>query len=85
MVKKLEQSQRETNHKIKMIRQQDRRMADKLSDKLDVVDFASVQDEGDGKSANDIMEELASLACGESKGGTQSVRVPFKRVWTGQG
>lgn len=62
MVKKLEQSQRETNHKIKMIRQQQRRMADKLSDKVDVVDFASVPDEGDGKSANDIREELDSLA-----------------------
>ena len=62
MVKKLEQSQRETNHKIKMIRQQQRRMADKLSDTVDVVDFASVPDEGDGKSANDIREELDSLA-----------------------
>ncbi len=62
MVTKLEQSQRETNHKIKMIRQQQRRMADKLSDKGDVVDFASVPDEGDGKSANDIRKELDSLA-----------------------
>ena len=62
MVKKLEQSQRETNHKMKMIRQQQRRMADKSSDKVDVVDFASVPDEGDGKSANDIREELDSLA-----------------------
>ncbi len=62
MVKKLEQSQRETNHKIKRIRQQHRQMSDKLSNKVDVVDFASVPDEGDGKSANDIREELALLA-----------------------
>ena len=58
----MEQSQRETNHKIKMIRQQQRRMADKSADKVDVVDFASVPDEGDGKSANDIRKELDSLA-----------------------
>ena len=62
MVKKLEQSQRETNHKIKMIRQQQRRMADKSAYKVDVVDIASVPDEGDGKSANDIRKELDSLA-----------------------
>jgi hypothetical protein len=62
LVKKLEQSQKETNHKIKMIRQQHRRMSDKLLDKVDVMDFASVPDEGDGKSTNDMREELASLA-----------------------
>ncbi len=62
MIKKLKQSHREANHKIKMIRQQHRRMSEKLSDKVDVVDFASVPDEGDGKSANDIREELALLA-----------------------
>ena len=45
-----------------MIRQQQHRMADKSSDKVDVVDFASVPDEGDGKSANDIRKELDSLA-----------------------
>ena len=45
-----------------MIRQQQRRMADKSADKVDVVDFASVPDEGDGKSANDIRKELDSLA-----------------------
>ncbi len=36
-------------------------MADKLSDKVDIVDISSVPDEGDGKSANDIRAELALL------------------------
>jgi hypothetical protein len=62
LVQKLEQSHREANHKIKMIRQQHRRMSDKLSDKVDIVDIiSSVPDEGDGKSANDIRAELALL------------------------
>ncbi len=61
MVQKLEQSHREANHKIKMIRQQHRRMSNKLSDKDYIVDISSVPDEGDGKSANDIRAELAML------------------------
>ena len=62
MVKKFELSHREANHKIKMIRQQHRRISDKLLEKVEDVDFGSVPDEDDGKTANDVRAELAVLA-----------------------
>jgi len=45
-----------------MIRQQHRRISDKLLEKVEDVDFGSVPDEDDGKTANDVRAELAVLA-----------------------
>ncbi len=61
----------------KMIRQQHRRMSDKLSDKVDVVDYSSVPDEDDGKTANDIRAELALLE--------EKKREEHKRLASGRG
>jgi hypothetical protein len=44
-----------------MIRQQHRRISDKVSDKIEVVDFSAVPDEEDGKTANEMRAELALL------------------------
>jgi hypothetical protein len=61
LVKQLEQSHREANHKIKLIRQQHRRMSQKVLDNIEVVDFFAVPDEEDGETANEMRAELALL------------------------
>ncbi len=61
LVAKLELHQREANHKIKMIRQQHRRMSNKEADKVHTVDFSCVPDVDDEKTADDLRVELAVL------------------------
>ena len=61
MVAKLEQSKKETNHKIKMLKQQHRRIAVNLEPSLDVLDLQEVPDEDDGKSSNDLRREIVLM------------------------
>ena len=61
MVAKLEQSKKETNHKIKMLKQQHRRIAGNQEPSLDVLDLSEVPDESDRKTINDLRGELALM------------------------
>ncbi len=61
MVAKLEQSKKETNHKIKMLKQQHRRSAGHLEPELHVFDLSEVPDENDGKTINDLRVEIAIM------------------------
>jgi hypothetical protein len=62
---KLEQTKRETNHKIKMLQQQHRRSCSQRSLSADVVDLSAVPHEEDEKTDNDIREELALMETNE--------------------
>jgi hypothetical protein len=57
----LEQGKRETNHKLKIIQQQQRRQAGKMELELYVVDLADVPHEDDALSDNDLRAQLALM------------------------
>ena len=61
MVAKLEQHKRETNHKIKLILQQQRRQSGKMMDDVDMIDLSAVRYEDDGKTENDLRAALALM------------------------
>ncbi len=61
MVAKLEQSKKDTNHKIKILQQQHRRSAGIMEPQIPVVDFSNVPHEEDGKTNNDLRTEIALM------------------------
>ncbi len=61
MVGKLEQQKKEANHKIKMLRQQLRRVPDATPGSGHIVDLSEVPCEEDGTTDNDVRRELVLL------------------------
>jgi hypothetical protein len=63
MVAKLEQSKKDTNHKIKILQQQHRRSAGIMimEPQIHVVDFSNVPNEKDGKTNNDLRTEIVLM------------------------
>jgi hypothetical protein len=61
LIAKLEQGKRETNHKIKILRQQQRRRSDKMDIDWNVVDLSAVPHVDDLKTYNDLKAELDAM------------------------
>jgi hypothetical protein len=61
LIAKFEQGKRETNHKIKISRQQQRRSSDNMVNNWIVVDLSAVPHEDDKKTDNDLRAELAAM------------------------
>ncbi len=82
VVGKLERNKSDANHKIKMLRQQLRRVQDSLPKTAGVLDFSEIPCEEDGTTMNDLRRKLELL---EDQQRNEAERVDRLTTGTGKG